>query len=191
MLKKSTLVTHDKAKRWQKSNHKVFDADDVEYVLSRFNLAQLRRELRTADVQAAVCRQYHDPAEYYWKDYAGAIKLAISIARTESPGSKWDSRLKPLSKRGGGRLPRARDVKARYDIVDVISQYIDLHKAGRNFKGLCPFHPDHDPSLTVYPDNQRWCCYSCNVGGDVINFTMHRRNMDFKEAIEYLAGGRL
>lgn len=187
---KSTLINHDKAKRRQESNHNVFDADDVEYVLSKFNLPQLRRELRTADVQASVCRQYHDPAEYYWKDYAGAIKLAINIARTESPGSKWDSRLKPRSKKGGGWLPRASDVKARYDVVDVISQYVDLHKAGRNFKGLCPFHNDIDPSLMIYPDNQRWRCYSCNIGGDVINFTMHYHNMDFKETIKYLARSR-
>lgn len=189
MLNATPMKTYN-TRQPPKSSRVLFDAADIDYLLSNLNLPQLRRELKTADVHRSVCRLYQDPAEYYWTDYAGAIKLAINIARTESPRSKRDSGWKPRSKKDGARLPRASDVKARYDIVDVISQYVDLHKAGRNFKGLCPFHHDRDPSLTVYPDSQRWWCFSCNVGGDVINFTMQYHNLDFKESIRHLTEGR-
>ena len=80
------------------------------------------------------------------------------------------------------------EVKERLDIVEVISQYVPLKKAGRSYKGLCPFHNEKTPSFVVFPENQSWHCFgSCSTGGDVFSFVMKRENLDFGEALATLA----
>lgn len=80
------------------------------------------------------------------------------------------------------------DIKGRLDIVDVISAYVPLKKAGRNFKGLCPFHSEKTPSFVVFPDNQSWHCFgSCGKGGDLFSFIMDKEKLDFGEALQVLA----
>ena len=80
------------------------------------------------------------------------------------------------------------EVKERLDIVEVISQYVPLKKAGRSYKGLCPFHNEKTPSFVVFPENQSWHCFgSCGTGGDVFSFVMKRENLDFGEALATLA----
>ena len=80
------------------------------------------------------------------------------------------------------------EVKQRLNIVDVISAYVPLKKAGRNYKGLCPFHNEKTPSFVVFPDTQRWHCFgACGTGGDVINFVMRREGLQFAEALKLLA----
>jgi DNA primase len=60
------------------------------------------------------------------------------------------------------------DVKLKTDIVQVIGQHTKLTKAGRMFRGLCPFHSEKDPSFYVYPEQQTWHCFgACGTGGDV------------------------
>ncbi|HHY95101.1 MAG TPA: DNA primase, partial [Firmicutes bacterium] len=78
-------------------------------------------------------------------------------------------------------------VRSRVDIVEVISQYLQLKKAGKNFLGLCPFHPDRHPSLNVSPERQMFYCFSCGAGGDVITFVMKREGLSFPEAVRLLA----
>jgi len=79
-------------------------------------------------------------------------------------------------------------LKERIDIVELIGSYVTLKKAGRNFKGNCPFHQEKTPSFVVSPDRQLWRCFgSCGIGGDAIAFFMKYENLSFLEALTDLA----
>lgn len=79
------------------------------------------------------------------------------------------------------------EVKSRTDIVNVIGERIELKKAGRNFKALCPFHGERTPSFMVSPELQIFKCFGCAEGGDVFTFLEKYEGMDFPEALKYLA----
>ena len=80
------------------------------------------------------------------------------------------------------------EVKDKTDIVELISSFIPVKKAGRNFKANCPFHNEKTPSFVISPDRQIWHCFgSCNDGGDVIKFMMKWENITFYEALKELA----
>jgi len=83
----------------------------------------------------------------------------------------------------------ADEIKSRLDIVDFISGYVpSLKRAGKTYKGLCPFHSEKTPSFVVYPDQQTWHCYgACSTGGDIFSFVMKREGYDFVEALKVLA----
>lgn len=78
-------------------------------------------------------------------------------------------------------------IKESNDIVDVLSQRMRLKKAGRNYKGLCPFHSEKSPSFSVNPDKQFYHCFGCGEGGDVFTFLMKYENISFFEAAKSLA----
>ena len=88
-----------------------------------------------------------------------------------------------------GRIPQnfIDDLLGRVDIVDVIDAYTTLKKAGKNYKGLCPFHAEKTPSFSVEPDKQFYYCFGCGAGGNALGFLMNYENLDYVEAIEKLA----
>ncbi len=88
-----------------------------------------------------------------------------------------------------GRIPEniLEDILGRVDIVEVISGYIPLKRAGRNFKTLCPFHHEKTASFMVSPERQIYHCFACGVGGNAFNFLMQYERLEFPEAVELLA----
>ena len=79
------------------------------------------------------------------------------------------------------------NLKNYLDVVDVISQFLDLKKAGANFKACCPFHGEDTPSFVVCPSKQIYHCFGCGVGGDSIKFLMEYEKLSYPETIEKLA----
>lgn len=91
-----------------------------------------------------------------------------------------------------GRDPTSYDndrdrVRDRADIVRIVGEHLKLIPKGREFVGLCPFHDDHSPSMSVVPAKQIFHCFSCGAGGDVFTFVQKYHRMEFREALEYLA----
>lgn len=79
------------------------------------------------------------------------------------------------------------DVLSRVDIVEIISGYIPLKRAGRNFKANCPFHHEKSPSFMVSPDRQIYHCFGCGESGNAFKFLMRYERLEFPEAVEALA----
>jgi DNA primase len=88
----------------------------------------------------------------------------------------------------GGYIPEEvlENIRLRADIVQVISEYVNLQKKGKNYVGPCPFHQESDPSFTVTPDKQIFYCFGCNKGGNVFKFIMLQHNLSFPEAVRLL-----
>jgi len=84
-------------------------------------------------------------------------------------------------------MDQIEEIKSKIDIVDLISEYFPLKRAGRNFKALCPFHSEKTPSFMVSPELQIFKCFGCGSAGDVIKFLQLYERMDFWEAVELLA----
>lgn len=80
------------------------------------------------------------------------------------------------------------DIRKSIDIIDVISKYIPLTSKGKNYFGVCPFHDDHSPSMSVSKEKQIYKCFSCGATGNVFNFIMDYENVSFKEALQILSG---
>ncbi len=78
-------------------------------------------------------------------------------------------------------------VRSSSDIVEIISQYINLKRTGSNYVGLCPFHDEKTPSFSVSPTKQFYHCFGCGESGDVISFIMKEENLSFPEAVKFLA----
>ncbi len=79
------------------------------------------------------------------------------------------------------------EIKAKLDIVTVVSQYVQLKKAGQNYKGLCPFHNEKTPSFVVSPEKQIFHCFGCHKGGDLFTFIEEIEGVSFAEALQVLA----
>lgn len=85
-------------------------------------------------------------------------------------------------------MDQVAQIREKIDIVALLSEYLTLKKAGRNFKALCPFHTEKSPSFVVSPERQIWHCFGgCNKGGDAYQFLMEYEKVDFPEALRILA----
>ena len=142
------------------------DHFDTFYLANYLSAGALRHEIHRAELKARLAEAYLDTEfqtnddTFPWADYANTCREALELQRQNTPKQP-------------NPHPMHIDVeaiKARTDIVAVIEGYTSLRKAGKNFTGSCPMHTDKHPSLTVYPNQSSWYCYSCNRGGDVIAF---------------------
>ncbi|MCL5772765.1 MAG: DNA primase [Firmicutes bacterium] len=79
------------------------------------------------------------------------------------------------------------EILRRLDIVETIGRYVSLKPSGKNFKGVCPFHPEKTPSLMVSPEKNLWHCFGCGLGGNAFSFVMKAENITFPEAAKILA----
>ncbi len=79
------------------------------------------------------------------------------------------------------------ELRYRCSVSDIIGRYTGLKRAGRQLKGLCPFHSEKTPSFMVYEDTQSFYCFGCGAGGDVITFIRRAENLDYMDAVRYLA----
>ena len=79
------------------------------------------------------------------------------------------------------------EIRKNADIVEIISSYIPLTLKGKNYFGICPFHQDHSPSMSVSEERQLYKCFSCGAGGNVFNFVKEYENVSFMEAVSIVA----
>ena len=79
------------------------------------------------------------------------------------------------------------EVRRRADIADIIGRYLTVQKRGREYRAVCPFHDDHDPSLHINPDMQIYKCFVCGAGGNMFTFVQNYENVSFPEAVEKVA----
>ena len=87
------------------------------------------------------------------------------------------------------RIPQEtiEEIRRSVDILDVIGEYVQLKKQGRNYIGLCPFHGENTPSFSVSPDKQLYHCFGCGAGGNAFTFLEQIEGFTFVEAVETLA----
>lgn len=158
-----------------------FDTVDIAYVAEHLTIDQITAALRRSKYLENMhngCIGFNTYEVVFEREIQYLLKGALDqirsrqVVKNEQPGQKID----------------IRNLKEHLDIVDVISQYMDLKKAGRNFSALCPFHSEKKPSFIVYPDKQTWHCFgACSTGGDVIKFVMRYENCDFITAVRRLS----
>ena len=79
------------------------------------------------------------------------------------------------------------EIRSRADIYEVVSEFVPLKKAGKNYKGLCPFHSEKTPSFSVSPEKQIYYCFGCGAGGNVFKFLMEKEDLSFVDTVKRLA----
>ena len=93
------------------------------------------------------------------------------------------------SLKNNSRIPEGdiEEIRARADILEVASEFVELKQAGKNYKGLCPFHSEKTPSFNVSQEKQFYHCFGCGKGGSVFNFLMEIESISFIDAVRKLA----
>lgn len=156
----------------------IFDSSDIDYMVTHLTTTQLKQEIRQSNLREYLAKISYDiTCEVFERDYQAACELAVMISRSvqsiPAPACRGPIDVDAL--------------KSSIDIVVAASRYTKLVKSGNNFKGLCPFHNERNPSFYVYSQRQTWRCFgACSTGGDVISLVMKAENTDFITAISIL-----
>jgi len=79
------------------------------------------------------------------------------------------------------------EIRSQADIVEIVSEYVPLTQKGRNYFGVCPFHQDHSPSMSVSKEKQLFKCFSCGMAGNVFKFVSEFDNISYLEAVQKIA----
>lgn len=174
----------------------VFDSADVDFFVHAIEAEDdTRAAINTMLVEAHVAEVDADAIDVvdgdrgrssFYRDYAKALRLACRIAAWRATQDAESTPSRP------GRLPSGRldaaDIKRHIDLVSYIDHRVHLVKAGHDrFVGVCPFHGDRSPSMSVWTDGH-WKCFGCGAGGDVFAFVMRLYACDFREAVRLLGG---
>jgi len=174
----------------------VFDAGDVDMFAASIEGSADPDAINIMLQDAAVADLDADAAEdidgdraraSFMRDYAKMVRLACRVA-------SWNTEVTQASTpRRPGHLPPRLDaaaIKSQIDLPSYIDQHVRLVKAGHDrFVGICPFHDDRNPSMSVWADG-RWKCFACNAGGDVFEFAMRWHKCGFSEALQIINGGQ-
>lgn len=166
----------------------LFDNRDIELIISmpdgakntrnRFTPIELRQQINSCEIQAAVCRTFgNDDLSFFYSELAVAMQQGLKILLGKQPKA---------TARVNGEFIDINFIKSNNDILNIAERYTKLRKTGKTFTGKCPIHSSKGKPLTIYPDQQSWYCYHCGKGGDVIRMVMHFENCDFKSAIGML-----
>lgn len=107
------------------------------------------------------------------------VKRSFTIAYLNTGKGGWLKKLIPDS--------IVEEIKSKNDIADVISSYVTLKRSGSHMQGLCPFHSEKSPSFTVFAGTQSFYCFGCAAAGDVVTFIRKIENLDYPEALQFLA----
>jgi hypothetical protein len=160
-----------------------FDLDDVVYMADHFSFEQIIREVRRSEFVEGYhggCVDFNTREVVFEREYQALCRAALELLRSRNAAPQYLA---------GDKVIDVNALKNRLDIISVIGRFVDLKKAGRTYKALCPFHSEKGPSFIVYPDKQNWHCYgACNTGGDIVKFVMQYQHCDFKRAIAILEG---
>ncbi len=125
---------------------------------------------------------------------AAAAREAPRRRATAPPAARQRGASRPptCGRQGGADVPliartSIEQVQAAADMVEVVGQYTELKKAGANYSGRCPFHEERTPSFSVNPAEKLYYCFGCGAGGNLFGFVQAKENLDFADAVEYLA----
>lgn len=143
-----------------------FDDLDTFYLANTFTVKGLQHQI------AASLRAY--PWLDWYDDLISCCYEALRWKRASQPKSK---------PRPGAKHLTIGEIKAKYNLADYAMKYTALKKSGNKLAGLCPFHQEKTPSFFVYPDQQRYYCFSCQRHGDIIAFVRELNGLTVKEAL--------
>ena len=87
----------------------------------------------------------------------------------------------------GNENSKIKKIQSQANIVEIIGSYVNLESHGKNYFGVCPFHDDHSPSMSVSPDKQIYKCFVCGATGNVFNFIENYLGISFLEAVKIVA----
>ena len=163
----------------------IFDASDIDYLVG-LGENELKRILRNYDVRRAFFLAEHWPGSQYCREYGFSYELGLAAKLAlDIIGSR---RRRPIAKHQRKQVDVSA-LKESCDILEIAGRYTRLLPAGRNFKGLCPFHNETKPSFFIFPDRQSWHCFgACSTGGDVVSLIIRAEHTDFKGALTILGG---